>query len=149
MARGHLASMKPRVICICLVLSGCGVRVLVHDQKAAATSAEQFARAAFVAKDLKAAYAMLAPQARQSVTQAAFSDTLTKMHPKGHPDEVSAVEYETLPGQAGMYIYLKGRGAAEDFYYRMLMVGDKVSGYRVSFLGRGSAAYPPSNRRPL
>ena len=136
-------------LAMCSCLASCGMRVLVHDQTVAASSAAQFARTAYISKDFKTAHSMLAPQARASVTLDTLTDTIAKMHPNGYPDDVSAVEYEPLPGQAAMNIYLKGQNATETFYYRMLMVGDKASGYKVSYLARGSGPYPPSNRHPL
>lgn len=71
------------------------------------------------------------------------------MHPKTFPSRVSATEYEPMPGQKSMLIYLQGSGSGEEFYYRLVMAGDASSGYRVSGLYRGSQPYPPSKRHPL
>jgi hypothetical protein len=123
--------------------------VLVHDQNGAATAAEQFAQVAFVTKDTNAAHALLEPQTGRSLPLASFSEAIAKMHPGGFPNSVKAEAYEPLPGQAGMNVFLLGQNANETFYYRFLMVGDKVSGYKVAYLGRGNGPHPSANKRPL
>ncbi len=135
------------LVASCFCLTSCGGHVLVHDPNAAAATAEAFARSAFVSKDMGAAYAMMTPRVREGIPQQTFSDAIGKMHPNGFADEVSAVEYEPIPGQAGMNIYLIGRNSSETFYYRMSMAGDKLTGYQVSSAGREKGAFPPSKRR--
>ena len=133
----------------CCLLTSCGVNILVHDQASAAATASQAANLAFVRADMAAAHALLAPQMQQALPAEKLLDAVAKLHPTQRPAEVSAIEFEPLPGQAGMNIYLKGTGGNEEFYYRFLMVGDKRSGYRVAGFWRGSGPYPPNARRPL
>jgi hypothetical protein len=73
---------------------------------------------------------------------------LTKMHPSTkYPDAVNATDYEPLPGQPGMNIFLFGQTGAEHFYYRFYMEGTKETNYAVGGLWRNDGPYPPSNMR--
>ncbi len=47
---------------------------------------------------------------------------VARMHPKARPSEGVATEFEPLPGQQAMGIYLKGARDDETFFYRFLMV---------------------------
>jgi hypothetical protein len=135
-------------------LTSCGVNIsrvsiIVHDQQAAAKSAAKFADLAFVRSDYASAQALLAPQVRQGIPIDRLTAEVAKMHPKARPSEVAAMEFEPMPGQPAMNIYLKGTHGDETFFYRLVMVGDKGSGYQVAGFWRGSGPYPPSARRPL
>ncbi len=130
----------------CCSITSCSVNVIAHDERAAAESAAHFAELAFVKSDHAGAHALIASQTYPADTLAA---DVEKMHPKGRPAKVEAIEFEPLPGQRAMNIYLKGTRGDEAYYYRLLMVGDKGSGYKVNGLWRGSGPYPPSARKPL
>jgi hypothetical protein len=134
-------------------LPGCGPilmpRVIVHDEQAAAKEAATFADFAFVRSDFAGAYALLSQQMKAGGTTNWLKAEVAKMHSGTHPSEVAATEFEPLPGQRAMNIYVKGTLQREEFFYRLLMVGDKGSGYKVGGLWRGSGPYPPSGRRPL
>lgn len=52
-----------------------------------------------------------------------FKDLLTKIHPSKYPDAVNATDYEPLPGQRGMNVFLFEQSGAERFYYRFYMEG--------------------------
>jgi hypothetical protein len=132
----------------CLSIS-CGVKVISHDAQAAAKSAAKFGDHAFVKADYAGARALLTPQLEQVTAGDKLAIELDKMHPKGRPAEIKAIEYEPLPGQRAMNIYLKGMLGDEEFFYRLLMLGDQGTGYKVGGLWRGSGPYPPSARKPL
>jgi hypothetical protein len=127
----------------------CGMSVIVHDEQAAANSAAKFADLAFVQSDYLGAHALLSPQLEHGTADGKLAAEVGKMHPKGRPSEVKAIEFEPLPGQRAMNIYLKGTRSDEEFFYRLLTVGDKAAGYKVGGLWRGNGPYPPSARRPL
>ena len=133
----------------CCSLSSCGVHIIVHDEQAAATAAAKFADLAFVRSDYSGARALLSSQMRQALPMDKLASVIAKAHPKARPAEVAATEFEPLPGQQAMNIYLKGARGDEMFFYRLLMVGDKGSGYKVGGVWRGSGPYPPSARKPL
>lgn len=134
---------------ICCSSIACGISVIGHDEQAAAKSAAKFADLAFVQSDYAGARALLLPQLEQATAGDKLAADLSKLHPKGHPSEVRAIEFEPLPGQRAMLIYLKGTQDDEEFFYRLLMVGDQGAGYKVGGLWRGSGPYPPSARKAL
>lgn len=148
--------MMRHVIAAWVLICGCGgsasaqsIRIIAHDPKAAATSAEAFARAAFLEKDVKKAHGLLATETRKSVSVDKLAETLKAMHPRGYPAEVKAIEYESQPGQRAMNIFLKGTGGDETFHYRLYMVGDSSAGYAVAGVFRGSGPYPSARKQPL
>jgi hypothetical protein len=133
----------------CVLALSCGAQLIVHDEEAAAKVAEHFASVAFVDHDSQNAHGLLSVEARNAVSREQLSDTIAKMHPREFPTRVKAVEFEPMPGQRAMLIYLNGSATDEEFYYRLQVVGDATLGYEVSGLWRGSGPYPPSARRPL
>ena len=125
------------------------VRVVVHDEQAAAKAATGFAQAAFVDRDYAKASGMLAPSLARQLPIDKFPEMVAKTHPNAFPAQVTATDSERMPGLRGITIYMKGSGGGEDFYYRMVMEGDATSGYRVAGLFRGNGPHPSTNKRPL
>jgi hypothetical protein len=113
----------------------------------AATRAEDFANAAFVLRDTVRAYGLISEELRAHLPSEQFRDLVSKMHPSNYPLSLEATEFEPIPGQKTMYIFLTGRNGTETFYYRLLMEGVKETNYQVSGLWRGSGPYPPSGIR--
>ena len=144
--RVHVAELL--LVFFCFLLTACNVNVIVMDQQAAAATATSFADLAFVQSDYATAHTLLAPQG-QELPVGKLADEVSKMHPKNRPTEVRAIEFEPMPGQRSMNIFLKGTRGDEEFFYRFLMVGDKGSGYKVGGLWRGTGPYPPSPRKAL
>jgi len=136
-----------------LALVACGsptFRVLHHRQDLAAARAEEFARVAFVERDAGRAYALLWDEGKKRVSSDSVAAGIMKMHPKGYPVQIKAMEYEPIFGQPAMNIFLDGSGADEEFHYRLILQGTAETNYRVSDFFRGSGPYPPSpNRKPL
>jgi hypothetical protein len=145
--RGRLAMLL--LVLGCGSLASCGVSVIAHDEQAAAKTAAKFADLAIVRSDYPAAHAMLTKPLQETLPSDKLGDEIAKFHPTSRPTKIVAVEFEPIPGQRAMNIYLKGSRGEEAFYYRVRMVGDAGSGYQVDFVGRGSGPYPPSGRRPL
>jgi hypothetical protein len=133
---------------ICCFMVSC-VNVIVHDQNSAAKAATEFARTAFVDRDFTKAHGLLASRSKTYIPLDKLSETITRMHPKSFPSHVTATEYEPMPGQRGMTIYVKGEGEGEEFFYRLVMDGDSTSGYQVTGLFRGNGPNPSTNKRPL
>jgi hypothetical protein len=144
---------KPRSLGLLILIIGSAlpscVNVIAHDQATAAKAATGFAQIAFVSRDYPKAHGLLASRSQKEISEDVFTKTVTNMHPKGFPSRITATEFEPMPGQRAMTIYLKGDGDGEDFYYRLQLDGDATSGYRVTGLFRGNGPYPPSARRPL
>ncbi|NLO91520.1 MAG: hypothetical protein GX410_05960 [Elusimicrobia bacterium] len=129
------------ILFIVMALSGC-VSASVQDEKLAARQAGEFCDVAFIRHDAVQAYALLLEQTKQSIPADKFAGILVQMHPSGYPNIVKAIEYEPLPGQRAMNIILVGENSSEKFYYRLVMAGDAVSGYRVAGLFRSNGPYP-------
>ena len=130
------------------MLASC-INVIAHDQKAAAKAATEFARTAFVVQDYAKAHGLMASRSQSYIPLDKLTQTIAKMHPKGYPTHVTATEYEPMPGQRAMNIFVKGEGGGEEFFYRLVMEGDVTTGYRVSGLYRGNGPNPSANKRPL
>lgn len=138
-----------RAVLLGLVLLACSAQILHHDEDAAAQGAQDFSRFAFVERDYDAAYRLLSSEAQGRLTGQTFEATVQGMHPNTSPLLVDAREFEPIPGQRAMYIYVEGTNAGETFHYRLLMLGDGSTGYRIGGFWRSVDAYPPSPRRPL
>ena len=137
--------------CIVLVIAafvffGTTTRFYHVPQKAAA-AAWTFARTAFVEQNYKHAFASLDDKVRSELTVERIIETIKQMHPIGFPLDVEPEDYEPMPGQKAMMIYLVGSNGGEKMYYRFVMAGDDESGYRVSGFFRGSGPYPHSSLR--
>lgn len=130
-------------------LAGCMMNVIAHDPQSAANAASEFAQVAFIDRNDAKAHGLLAPAAAAQSPLDQFSEIIDKMHPTGFPEKITATEYEPMPGQRGMMIYLNGVRAGEESHYRFVMEGDRRMGYRVLTARRGSGPYPPSRRMPL
>ncbi len=133
---------------LCLSLSSC-VSVIHHDEHAAANAATQFANAAFIEHDFSKARELMASEPAQQLSAEGLADVVTKMHQDAYPTQVAATDFEPMPGQRAMMIYLKGENDGAVFHYRFVMEGDQTAGYRVSGLFRADNPYPSQNKRPL
>jgi len=115
-----------------------------HDPTLAAKRAVEFARIAFVRQDADGAYALLSDSMRRYVPLAKFKETISRLHPNGRPSKIEAVEYEPMPGEKAMYIYLTGQDSGEQFEYTVTLEGTAATDYRVSKFTRGARSYVPS-----
>ncbi len=132
-----------------LFTSGC-VRVLHHDEQKAAVEAEKFAEVAFVQHEPQNAYSIFSDEGKKAISLDKFTTTIEQMHPNGYPSKVSAVEYEPIPGQPAMNIFLHGQNEQEDYYYRLVMQGTAEKGYKVAGFFRSNIPPPDSfMRQPL
>jgi len=143
-----MKSARVVLLIVCCSLPAC-VSVISHDEKAAANAATEFANAAFVDRDFAKAHELMAPDLRGRIAADKLPDLIAEMHPDSFPSQVVATDFEPMPGQRGMVIYLKGQGDTVEMYYRFVMEGDGAAGYRVTGLFRGNAPYVSTNKRPL
>lgn len=123
------------------------MNVIVHDENEAAKSANDFANLAFVQRDEAAAYLLTAQQFQEHYSENDFIELVQQMHSKGYPSQVSATEYQPIPGTETMNIFLVGENPKENLYYRFVMEGTANSGYKVAGLYRGNGPYPNPNER--
>ncbi len=132
------------------LLVACGVpqvHMMSHRPDMAATAAEEFARVAFVEQDSRRAYDLTADELKKAWTLDVFVKNMTELHHSRYPSQVAATDYEPIPGQPAMNVFLRGQNGDEEFYYRFTMLGTEERGYRVMGFFRGSGPYPPSPSR--
>ena len=140
--------MGYRFVPLALVIGLMGCKGSIdHDETTAAKSAAKFAQVAFVKRDFENGYALLADSGKRYVSHEKFQETISRLHPKAFPVSVTASEYEPMPGEKAIHIYLAGENSAERFYYRLTMEGAAGTGYKVARFYRGSEPYPGSGSR--
>ena len=137
--------------CFCLFvftveLIGC-METIHHDAASAGRKAEEFAKVVFVKQDFEHGYGLLADGTKRYVSLEQFKMVLSKLHPKAFPRTVKALEFEPMPGEKAIYIFLTGENSGEHFYYRLTMEGTATSGYKVLRFDRASQPYPTSNEK--
>ena len=124
-------------------LIGC-VEKVKHDDDLAGKRAVEFAQVAFVKQDVEKGYLLLSASAKRYVPLEKFRETLSRLYPGAHPTTVTAIEYEPMPGEKAIYIYLTGENAGERFDYTLTMEGTAATDYKVSKIARGHGSYLPS-----
>ena len=134
------------LIVFAMKLIGC-METIRHDEASAGKKAEEFARFVFVKQDFENGYTLLADGTKRYVSLEQFKTVLAKLHPKAFPRTVTALEYEPMPGEKAIYIFLNGENSGEHFYYRLTMEGTATTGYKVMRFDRASQPYPPSNEK--
>ena len=127
-------------------LMGCAESIK-HDEVLAGRRAVEFVEVALVRHDIEKGYALLSDSVRRYVSLEKFKEVVSRLHPRAIPTSVAATEYEPMPGEKAVYIFLTGENSGEHFYYRLTMEGTTATDYRVSILDRGSGPYPPSNEK--
>ncbi len=142
-------SMKKLVLYSVVLLSifGCKpkIKVIHHDENMAANSALEFAKVAFVQQDYTKAYYLLSQNGKMPFQK--FNNVIREIHPNGFPTTVKTTEYEPMPGQEAMSIFLYGERTDEKFYYRVVMQGTKKTNYKVFAFYQGNGPYPQSKLR--
>jgi hypothetical protein len=130
--------------------AACSFHASKQNPDAAAVSAVEFAKTAFVEREVERAYDLLDPEFQAYAPRERFAEVLTTMNSPSSPVVVTTTDFEQIPGQDGMNIFLTGESGDEKFYYRLAMKGSEEKGYRVAGVFRGPRPYAPSEqRRPL
>ena len=131
-------------------ISACTFHALKHEPERAAVSAVEFAKAAFVQRDIDRAFGLLDPEFQQYAPKEKLAEVLATMNSPTSPTVVTATEFELIHGQEGMIIYLIGENGSERFYYRLPMKRTEEKGYKVAGVFRNQGQYLPSeSRQPL
>ena len=146
--------MKIRILVLLMwiLLLGCvpQVNVFRHEPSMAAKEADRFADTLLIKRNLEEAYGLLSDGMKAHFSLEQFKELVGKMHPLAYPLKIQSMEFEPIPGQKAMNIFLIGEHGEEKFYYRFTMEGVKETDYKVSGLWRGNGPYPPSKmRKPL
>jgi hypothetical protein len=134
-----------RLLVFAIGLAGC-VESYKHDAVLAGKRAAEFAQVAFIRQDFDSGYALLSDAAKRYVSPEKFKETVSRLHPRTHPKSVTATEYEPMPGEKAVYIFLLGENTGERFYYMLTMEGTAATDYKVSRLTRGEVPYSPRTK---
>ena len=122
--------------------TACSGLFISHDENLAGKEALQFVNKAFVDRDLDSAYALLAQDTKTSISLQKVKDTTVQMHPALYPTSVQAQDFEPIPGQKAMSIYVVGENGDEKFYYRIIMSGTSETGYKPAGFFRDNGPQP-------
>jgi hypothetical protein len=142
--------MKNLILCMSIVLLviGCKPKTKVVDRderNMAFDAALDFTEAALLQHNYQKAY--LHVSKNNGMTFEEFGSSIDRIHSKGFPVSIAAGEYEPVPGQEKINIFLYGRNGDESFYYLVVMDGTKKTSYRVFSLQRSDGPYPPNELR--
>ena len=128
-------------------LISCTTTIISHDVDMAAKSAIEFSKVALIKHDIQNSYTLLSDNMKKTIPLEKYSQVISQIHPSLFPLSLTAEEFEPIPGQKGMNIFLHGENGPEKFYYRFVMEGTAETGYRVSGIFRGNGPAPPSKLR--
>jgi hypothetical protein len=134
-----------------LVLASCAGSVK-HDETLAARRAIEFAQLVFINKNFAKGYELLSEGGRRHLSLEKFKETLTRMHPRSVPTKVTATEFQPMPGEKAIWIYLAGQNAEEQFQYRLTMEATDTGDYRVLTFDTGVVGRmfsPLSEKQPF
>lgn len=145
------------LICGAALLLGCGCaipfvpnfRFPSHDPDQAAVGAIVFAREAFVDLNQPEAYNHLSAEVRQRVSFEQYLNVIARMHPHSFPKEVVAIGHQPIPHADAVFIWMRGEGRSEQFYYRLTMRGKPPAGYSVGEMLRAEKMPPQQSVLPL
>jgi hypothetical protein len=134
-----------------LVLASCAGSVK-HDETLAARRAIEFAQLVFINKNFAKGYELLSEGGRRHLSLEKFKETLTRMHPRSFPTKVTATEFQPMPGEKAIWIYLAGQNAEEQFQYRFTMEVTDNGDYKLLAFDTGVVARmfsPLSEKQPF
>jgi hypothetical protein len=115
----------------------------------AALGAVSFAKESFIDLNQPVAYGLLSEGMQRRLSEDQFINLVAEMHPKAFPRVVTATEYEPVPGQDAVNIFLYGENGDKKFHYRLTMRASAYGGYNVASLFRIAAPTPSPSRKPL
>jgi len=112
------------------VLTSCADSIK-HDEGLAGKRAIEFAQAAFVDRNFEKGYDLLSDGGKRHLSPEKFKETVTRMHPRGFPTKVTAKEFQPMPGEKAIWIYLAGQNPEDQFGYRLTMEANGNGDYNV------------------
>lgn len=121
-----------------------------HSPSSASMQAQLFAETAFVQRNVTNAHKLLSQTAKQRGSADQLKEFIAKNHSSTYPLFVSATDYEPMPGQDKIMIYLYGENGDKRFYYRMVLIGSAETGYKVEAFEQAERSFPQTTlRRPI
>jgi len=134
-----------------LMLASCAGSVK-HDETLAARRAIEFAQYVLINKNFDKGYELVSNGGKRHLSLEKFKETVTRMHPRSFPTKVTATEFQPMPGEKAIWIYLAGRNAEEQFQYRFTMEMTDNGDYKVLTLDTGIVGRmfsPLSEKQPF
>jgi hypothetical protein len=116
-------------------LTGC-VESIKQDENLAAQRAIEFARIVLVEKNFDRGYDLLSDNGKRHISPAKFKETMARLHPRGFPTIVTAKEYQPMPGENALWIYLNGENP--EMHYRLTMEATASGDYKVLTIDSGA-----------
>jgi hypothetical protein len=136
---------------VTIALASCAGTVK-HDETLAAKRAIEFAQFVFIDKNFAKGYELLSDGGKRHLSLEKFTETLTRMHPRSFPTKVTATEFQPMPGEKAIWIYLAGQNAEDQFQYRLTMKATETGDYRVLTFDTGAVGRmfsPLSEKQPF
>ena len=136
---------------VTIALASCAGTVK-HDETLAAKRAIEFAQFVFIDKNFAKGYELLSDGGKRHLPLEKFTETLTRMHPRSFPTKVTATEFQPMPGEKAIWIYLAGQNAEDQFQYRLTMEATETGDYRVLTFDTGAVGRmfsPLSEKQPF
>jgi hypothetical protein len=136
---------------IVLACNSCSITISTPgiDPDMAALKAILFAKEAFIDLNQPIAYDFLSEEMQRKLSLNKFIALIAQMHPVAFPLVVTATDYELIPGQESLFIWLYGENGQEKFYHRLTMVGNAKTDYRIASFVRMAELPPSQMRKPL
>jgi len=124
------------VVALALITHGCA-DVVKHDEKLAGKRAIEFAQAVLINNNFAKGYELLADGGKRHIPAEKFIESMKRLHPRGFPTRVTAKEYQPMPGENAMWIYLVGQNSEDQFQYRVIMEATGNGDYKVLNIDNG------------
>ena len=106
-----------------------------QDENLAAQRAIEFAEIVLINKNFDHGYQLLSEGGKRHIPLVKFKDAVTRLHPSGFPASVTAKEYQPMPGENAVWIYLSGENP--EVHYRVTMEATESGDYKVLTLDSG------------
>jgi hypothetical protein len=129
-------SFRALMACLLTVawLTGCAESTK-QDENLAAQRAIEFAGIVLVNKNFDQGYQLLSDGGKRHISLAKFKETMARLHPRGFPTTVTAKEYQAMPGENALWIYLNGQNP--EMHYRVTMEATASGDYKVLTIDSG------------
>ena len=142
------ATFRALITCLLTVvlLAGCAESTK-QDENLAGQRAIEFAQIVLVNKNFDQGYQLLSDGGKRHISLAKFKETMTRLHPRGFPTSVTAKEYQPMPGENALWIYLTGENP--EAHYRLTMEATASGDYKVLTLDSGVVGrmFPSSSEK--
>lgn len=120
-----------------------------HDENLAGKRAVEFVQAVLIEKNFAKGHELLDAGGKRYISREKLEETITRLHPRGFPTRVTAKEYQPMPGENAIWIYLTGQNSEDQFQYRATMKADDNGDYKVLTIDSGTVGqfFAPTGER--